>query len=79
MNRSQLASIELLDGVSNVDGKRRVLAAVKETGVNVDEKKAGIGVGERSGSHVHECVCRQKKKLPIREGIYCLPFSTHHI
>ena len=32
MKRSQLASIELLDGVSNVDGKRWVSASMKETG-----------------------------------------------
>ena len=39
MKRSQLASIELLDGVSNVDGKRRVSASVKEMWVNVDGKR----------------------------------------
>jgi len=32
-------SIELLNGVSNVDGKRRVSASMKETGVNVDGKR----------------------------------------
>ena len=32
-------SIELLNGVSNVDGKRRVSASVKEASVNVDGKR----------------------------------------
>ena len=39
MKKSQLASIELLNGVSNVDGKRRVSASVKEAGINVDGKR----------------------------------------
>ena len=39
MKRSQLASIELLDGVSNVDGKRRVSASVKEMCGNVAGKR----------------------------------------
>ena len=37
--KSQLASIELLNGVSNVDGKRWMLASVKEAGVNVNGKR----------------------------------------
>ena len=32
MKKSQFASIELLNGVSNVDGKRRVSTSVKEVG-----------------------------------------------
>jgi len=39
MKKSQLASIELLNGVSNVDGKRRVSASMKEAGVNVYGKR----------------------------------------
>ena len=39
MKKSQLASIELLNGVSNVDGKRRVSTSVKEVGVDVDGKR----------------------------------------
>ena len=39
MKKSQLASIELMNGVSNVDGKRWVSASVKEAGVNVDGKR----------------------------------------
>ena len=77
MKKSQLASIELLNGVSNVDGKRRVSASVKETGVNVDGKgggcRASVGL---TLSHVHGCVCRkEKKELSIREGIDSLSFQ----
>jgi len=39
MKKSQFASIELLNGVSNDYGKRRVSALVKEAGVNVDVKR----------------------------------------
>ena len=33
MKKSQLASMELLNGVSDVEGKRRVSTSVKEVGV----------------------------------------------
>ena len=39
MKKSQLTSIELLNGVSNVDGKGRVSASGKDTGVNVEGKR----------------------------------------
>ena len=45
--KSQLASIELLNGVSNVDGKRQVSTSVKEVGVEHRWKKfkrASVGL-----------------------------------
>ena len=39
-------------------------------------KRAGLSARERN---MCERVCHKEKKLPIREGLYPLPFSTHHI
>ena len=56
MKNSQLASIELLNGVSNVDGKRWVSASVSE---------AGVSIAERSGCQ------RRWKKAVVGEGGGC--------
>ena len=66
MKKSQLASIELLNGVSNVDGKRRVAVSVKETGVNVDGKRWVSSLGSANGylTCVNVSVVKRKRSFP---------------
>ena len=66
MKKSQLASIELLNEVSNVDGKRRASASVKETGVNINGERRVSSLRWANGylTCMNVFVVKRKRSFP---------------